>query len=144
MLGAAGVFLQLSDEQRAMSRVRRSMALLALVVPCAVSAQVVQKPTIAFEGSNAQHGATFTEEIRKRLAVVFTVNPDGPRRWGAYLRVLDPYRTPMVYSVTYVDNCNGRWCWRYTLTGVCNVGSVKECADSVFDRTMDFVNQTPQ
>jgi hypothetical protein len=144
MLGAARVFLQLSDEPRAMSHFKLSMALLALIVPCAAAAQVVQKPAIAFEGSDAQHGATFTQEVRKRLAVVFTVNPDGPRQWGVYLHVLDPYRTPMVYSVTYVDNCNGRWCWRSTSTGVCNVGTVKECADSLFNRTMDFVNQPPQ
>jgi len=121
-----------------------AVLLLSMLAATPVCAQVVQKPGLYFEGSNAQHGAVFTEEIRKRLGVVFTINPDGPRRWGVYLHVHDPYRTPMVYSVTYVDNCNGRWCWRYTLTGVCNVGTVKECADSVFDRTMTFVNDTPQ
>ena len=50
----------------------------------------------------------------------------------------------MAYSVTYVDNCNGRWCWRTTATGMCSVQLVKECADRLFSQVVSITNSTPQ
>lgn len=120
-----------------------SCAVLALLLfPASALAQVVQKPAIYFTGSQEYGGATLTEEVRKRLAVVFTLNPDAPRRWGVIIGV--QASSPLSYSVTYVDNCNGRWCWRTTLTGVCSLQIVQQCAESIFNHTLAIVNATPE
>lgn len=106
----------------------------------AVHAQAVQKPAIYLSGSNEQHGATFTESLRRRLSVVFAVNPQAPRRWGLEVHVLNPYQSPIIYSATLLESCGERWCWHTTYTGTCRSNQLNDCADRMFNVFVDFAN----